>query len=237
MTMHVGQEKVRFNLVRLKKGGNRYELVVDPNKAIEYREGKEVSLEDVLRSPNIFTDAHKGELAPLEDVKKDLGVESEEEAIEKILREGEIQLTEEYREKRKKQVYEQVVDIIHKNAIDARTKLPIPKERIKLAMEEAKARVDLWKDPKKQAEEIISKIKVILPIKLSIAKLQLVIPAQYAGKLYGEIKRKAEIKSENWNNDGSLTLIVEVPGGLKGEFIDEIEKLSHGGIEVKILGE
>ena len=237
MTIHYGQERVSFNLVRLKKGGRKYEIVVNPDKAIEYKEGKQVELEEILKSPHVFYDAHKGELAAIEEMKKNLGVGSEEEAIRKILEEGEVQLTEEYRERLRKQIYEQVVEIIHRNAIDARTKLPIPPERIKLAMEEAKARVELFKDPKKQAEEIVKKLKTILPIKLSIARLELRIPAQYAGKLYGEVKRRAEIKTEQWNNDGSLTMIVEIPGGLKGEFIDELEHETHGGVEVKILEE
>ncbi len=237
MTIHFGQERVSFNLVRLKKGGNKYEIVVDPDKAISYREGENIDIEEILRSPHVFIDAHKGELASLEDLKRDLNVSTEEEAILKILKEGEIQLTEEYREKLKKRIYEQVVDIIHRNAIDARTKLPIPPERIKLAMEEAKVRIDLFKDPKKQAEEVVQKLKPIIPIKISNIKLELRIPPNFAGKLYGEIRKKAEIKLEQWNNDGSLTLVVEIPGGLKGEFIDEIEHETHGGIEVKIIDE
>ena len=233
MTIHFGQERVSFNLVRLRKGGNTYEIVVDPDKAIAYREGENIDIDEILKSPHIFSNAHKGELAPETEINKDLGV-SGDEAIIKILKEGEIQFTEEYRKKLRERRYNQIIDIIHKNAIDARTKMPIPPERIKLAMEEAKVRVDLFKDVNKQVEEVLEKIRKVIPIKIGKIKLKLKVPPTVTGKIYGWLKRDFNVLNEQWNNDGSLSITIEIPSGMKGEVIDELESKSHGGIEVEI---
>lgn len=233
MTIHFGQERVSFNLVRIRKGGNTYEIVVDPDKAIAYREGENIGIDEILKSPHIFSNAHKGELAPETEINKDLGV-SGDEAIIKILKEGEIQFTEEYRKKLRERRYNQIIDIIHKNAIDARTKMPIPPERIKLAMEEAKVRVDLFKDVNKQVEEVLEKIRKVIPIKIGKIKLKLKVPPTVTGKIYGWLKRDFNVLNEQWNNDGSLSITIEIPSGMKGEVIDELESKSHGGIEVEI---
>lgn len=41
------------------------------------------------------------------------------------------------------------------------------------------------------------------------------------------------MNQENWLNDGSFTAIVEIPAGLYEEFLDKINKVTHGGSEIK----
>jgi ribosome maturation protein SDO1 len=52
------------SLVRYKKGKKRFELACYKNKLLEYRQGTETDLDNVLQVPTIFLNASKGETAP-----------------------------------------------------------------------------------------------------------------------------------------------------------------------------
>ena len=56
-------EKVSFNLARLKKGGEHFEIVVDPDLAVSFKEGQDIPIKDILKGEKIFSDAKKGQLA------------------------------------------------------------------------------------------------------------------------------------------------------------------------------
>ena len=46
-----------------------------------------------------------------------------------------------------------------------------------------------------------------------------------------------EILKEDWGNDGSLIINVEIPGGLQEEFFDKLNGLTHGEVESRIIKE
>jgi ribosome maturation protein SDO1 len=87
------QERVSFNLARLKKGSEKFEIVVDPDKAIAFKndEGSH-AVKDILSSEKIFSDAKKGMVAPdnrLEEIFKTKDVLA---VAEKIIKDGQIHL-------------------------------------------------------------------------------------------------------------------------------------------------
>ena len=55
MTEHI-------NIARLKKGSDVFEVVINPDKAIDFRQGK-ANFEDAVVYPKVFSDAKKGMLA------------------------------------------------------------------------------------------------------------------------------------------------------------------------------
>ena len=56
-------------IARIKKEGKTFEVMVDCDKAIEFREGKIESLEDVLATKEIFSDVKQSERATDIDIK------------------------------------------------------------------------------------------------------------------------------------------------------------------------
>lgn len=58
------------SLVRYKKGKKRFELACYKNKLLEYRQGTETDLDNVLQIPTIFVNVSKGETAPNADLLK-----------------------------------------------------------------------------------------------------------------------------------------------------------------------
>ncbi len=227
------QERVSFNLARLRKGGEIFEVVVDPDAAIAFKESGKGAMNNVVRAEKIFCDAKKGELASPDRMTAILGASDFEGVARKILDEGEIQLTAEYRDKVRAAKLRQLIAKIHRNAIDPKTGNPHPEKRIELAFDEAKVKVDEFRTIDQQLQDVVKKLQPILPLRFETAKLVVHVPSQYAGKMYGEISRIAKIVKDNWKNDGSWEADVELPAGMKGELADLVNNATHGGATIE----
>ncbi len=219
-------------IARYKSGEHTFEILVDGILAMDVKHGKEVNMRDVLAVEEIFKDAKKGEKASEEAIKKTFGTEDVFEVAKEIIKKGEVQLTTEYRRKLTEEMRKRIISYIAKNAMDARTKTPIPPQRIELAMEQAKVHIDPFKPEEKQIEEIINKLRPFIPISFERKKIQVRIPAEYAGKAYGVLKEFG-MTGEEWLNDGSLQAKLTLPAGLVSDFYDKINHLTHGNAEIK----
>jgi len=60
------------------------------------------------------------------------------------------------------------------------------------------------------------------------------VPAEYAPRAFGTLK-EYNIQREEWQANGSLIVIIEMPAGLQGEFYDKINKITAGAVETKIV--
>ncbi len=227
------QERVSFNLARLRKGGAVFEVVVDPDAVIALRESGKGKVRDVVRAEKVFADAKKGELASEEQLETILGTVAFEEAARRILDEGEIQLTAEHRERVRERKRRQLVARIHRNAIDPKTGSPHPEKRIELAMEEAKVKMDELRTVEQQLPDVVKRLQAVLPLRFEQARLTLRIPSQYGAKLYGEVTRQAKLLEEAWLDDGSWQAEVELPAGMKEEFADMLKNATHGGATIE----
>ena len=83
--------------------------------------------------------------------------------------------------------------------------------------------------------QLVKKINVIIPIAYEIRNIELTIPADVSGRAYPALKQYSTITNETWNNDGSLTVVVEVPAGLQNELFDKLNGIAQGRIESKII--
>jgi len=124
-------------VAKYKKEGLDFEILVDCDKALEFREGK-AQLDDVIATNKIFKDVRKGLHASEHDLKRIFKTEDNRKIIEEIIRHGEIQLTAEYRNKLREEKRKAIINIIHRNSINPQNNLPHPPDRIERALEEAK---------------------------------------------------------------------------------------------------
>ncbi len=216
-------------IARLRKQGKTFEVLVDCEKAIDLRHGKDVDVREVLAVEDVFTDAKKGLRAG--DLKSVFGTEDVLEIAKEIIKHGDIQLTQEYRKKLLEQKVNRIINTITTNAYDPRTNAPIPPERIRLAMEQAKVHIDLYKPDKEVMDEVVEALKRIMPISFEKRKLRVIVPAQYAMKAYSLINKYKV--SENWLANGDLECYLEVLGGLVPELYDKLNKLTHGNVDIK----
>ena len=230
------KEKVHFNVARLKSHGHTFEVVVHPDQAIALKQGAAIDIKDVLYSEKVFFDAQKGLMAGESEMMSVFNSKDPKEVAIEIIKRGEIQLSAEYRDKLRKEKAQKIVYLIHRNAMDPRTQLPHPTQRIQLALDEAKIKVDEFKSAEDQVQEIVKKLQPILPIKFEIIKVEVKIPAQHAPRSFQTLKSYGTVLKESWLNDGSLLAEVEMPAGMQTDFYDAVNKITHGTVQTKVLG-
>lgn len=226
-------------VARIKIKGKNFEIMVDCDKAIDLKKKKDInaaSMRDVLAIDNVFSDYKKGLKVSDSDFKNAFGTEDINEIAAKIIKEGEIVLPQEYRDKQREAKFKQVVDFFVKNCIDPRTKAPYTAERITNALKEAGARIDETRKADEQALLIIKQIEKIIPIKIETIKLKIVIPAAHTGKIYGILQNFNKLKEE-WLSDGSLSCIINLPAGMQLEFYDKLNAVTHGSAITKEIKE
>jgi ribosome maturation protein SDO1 len=223
------KERVSFTLARLKKGGENFEVVIsDVDKAIEFKQGKELNLTEFLQSTTVFQDANRGLKASEDKVKNVLG----ENAIKKILQDGELHLTADQRKRLSEERKNRIIEHIQRNSVDPKTGSPHPRTRVELAMAEAKVSIDYQENFETQIEKVINAIRVVIPLSFEKIKLKITIPAQYAGSAYSSLKSRFKNFKEEWLNDGSVVVELEVVGGAKADLYSLISKVTNGEAEI-----
>ena len=224
-----------IHLARLKKGDNTFEVVIDPDLAMEYRKGKDIPLLDVLKNDKIWFDAHKGQEASHERLKALFEIDNLDEIAKKIIKEGDIQLTAEYREKKRKEKLQKILGTIQQNGVDPKTNLPHPMNRIEAAFQEAKIKVDEHSSAEDQMPQILRKLQPILPIKFVTKRIEITLLAEVAMKVYGNLKDFGRIIKEDWQSDGSWIGVIEIPGGLEPELTDMLNSRCHCDVQTRVL--
>jgi ribosome maturation protein SDO1 len=226
-----------YTVARYKRGGKRFEILVDPDKALEYKLGRRKEFDGVLVFDEIYIDANKGLRASKSDIQSVFGTTDINVIAEKIVREGELQIKAEQRRRLIEEKKKQIIDYITRYCVDARTNLPIPPLRLKTVLEESSIRIDPFKSVDEQIKDIISSLSQVIPIKQQITILNVRVPAIYVGKVYGYIRNSSDIVKEEWLTDGSLNVMVSIPSGLKIEFIERLGRLSNGTAYVEVAEE
>ena len=210
-------------LARIKQAGKNFEIIVDLDDALKFKKGEISSIE--AEGDKIFHDSKKGEVASNSDLEQAFGTIDTNEIIQKIVKDGEVQLTQEHRDAEQEQKFKQVIDFLVSNSINPQTKNPHTADRIKSALKQTQ--INIKNVPiENQIKDIISEISKIIPIKVEIKKVKITVPAIYTGKVYGIINQYKE--EEKWLDDGSLEVVVSVPAGLIMDFYDKLNSITHG---------
>ena len=210
-------------LARIKKAGKNFEIVVNLEDALKFKKGEVSFIE--AEGDKIFSDSKKGHLASNSDLKQAFGTDDVNEIAKKIVKSGEVLLTQEHRDEEKEKKFRQVIDFLSKNAIDPKTGNLHTSERIKNALE--RANINIKNVPiENQINEILLSLSKILPIKIETKKIKITVPAMHTGRVYGIINEYKE--KENWLNNGTLEVVVSVPSGMLMDFYDKLNSVTHG---------
>lgn len=217
-------------IARLYIKDKQFEIFVDCEKAMLIKNGNGTDIDSALLVDRIFKDIKKGEVAG--NLDKVFGTEDVKKIALEIIKKGEIQLSSSYREKQASMLRNRILDSIASMAIDSTTNLPIPRKRIELAMEEIHHNFDINKAEKEQMEDILLKLKKIIPIKLGEFSYSAEIPLAYANDALSYLKRLAAIKS-NIRNDSGISVSFSVKAGHEGELLSKLKSVTHGTITLK----
>jgi ribosome maturation protein SDO1 len=224
-------------VARLESHGEKFELLVDPDLAVRYRQGEKIDLEDMVAALSIFENSSRGTRSSEEALTKVFATTDFAAAADRIIRKGEIHLTAEQRRHMIAEKRKQVITFIARNAVNPQTGLPHPPQRIEMAMDEARVNIDLYKNTEELVKETVKALRPILPIRFEEVRIAVKVPPDFASKAYGEIQAVAQMDKEEWQKDGSWICVVRIPAGIQGEFYDLVNRVTRGQGEVRILNQ
>lgn len=210
---------------RIKQKGKNFEILVDLDRAVSFKKFNSGSIGDILEIDEVYSDVRKGLKASKTELEVGFGTDDIYEIATLIVKNGEILLTQEYRDEEREKRMKQIVEYITRNAVDPRTGLPHTPDRVNRVLDEAGVNVTN-RPVEEQMPDIIEKIRPLLPIKIQTKRLKIVIPAIHTGKAYGIVNPYKE--SEDWLSDGSLQVIVAIPAGAVMDFYDKLNNVTHG---------
>ncbi len=225
----------KYTTARITKSGEKFEILVRPEPALDYKMGKLTPISQMLVIDEIYADASKGTRASAEKLKKSFGTTDPLAVAEEIMKHGELQLTTEQRRQLVEDKRKQIIAFISRNCIDPRTGTPHPPLRIEQAFSQIRIVIDPFKPADEQAKTAIDDLRTLLPLKIEKMRVAVKVFPEHAAKAYGSIKGFGTITKEEWQADGSLVALVELPAGLYGSFIDRIGKLTQGTVQTKVL--
>jgi ribosome maturation protein SDO1 len=225
----------KYTTARITKSGEKFEVLVKPEPALDYKMGKPTPISQMLVIDEIYADASKGTRASVEKLQKAFGTTDPVAVAEDIMKHGELQLTTEQRRQLVDDKRKQIVAFVSRNCIDPRTGTPHPPLRIEQAFNQIRLVIDPFKPAEEQAKAVIEQLRTLLPIKMDKMRVAVKVFPEHAAKAYGSIKGFGTITREEWQADGSLVALVEMPAGLYGSFIDRIGKLTQGTVQTKVL--
>ncbi|MFB6470663.1 MAG: ribosome assembly factor SBDS [Vulcanisaeta sp. AZ3] len=227
--------KRNYVIARYEKEGYVFEILVDPDAALDMRLGKSVGIDKVLITDTIYKDARRGLRASEESLMRVFKTTDPRKVAEFIVKNGELPLTAEQRRRLIEQRKKQIVDWISRNCIDTRTKTPVPPQRVEAAIQQVDVTIDPFKPVEEQVNAIIKALQRILPIKVASSVLEIRAPANYAHKVRNTLSRMGRVIKERFEGDGSLIMQLEIPAGLQDTIIAKVNELTHGSGDVKLL--
>ncbi|ABL88014.1 Shwachman-Bodian-Diamond syndrome protein [Pyrobaculum islandicum DSM 4184] len=222
-------------VAKLDRGGEHFEILVDPDAALELKLGKSLGIDKILVHEEIYKDAKKGLRASEQSLKKVFGTTDIRKIAEIIIKEGEIPLTAEQRRKLIEDKKRQIIEWISRNCIDVRTRTPVPPQRVENAIEQARVSIDPFKPAEEQVQEILKEIQRIIPIKIATARISLSVSSTYAQRVKGLVVKMAKIVNERYRPDGSWEAVLELPAGLQDALISKVNDITHGDADIRIL--
>jgi ribosome maturation protein SDO1 len=222
-------------IARWETQGSRFEVLVDPEAVQALKDGKPVDLSDKLALEQVFKDVKKGDKISEEHLEKTFHTRNLAEIARQIVLKGEVQVTTEQRRHLQEAKHRQIVATIARNAMNPQTGAPHPASRIEAAMLEAKVHVDPFRPVDAQVQEVLAKLRPLLPIRLDVVKVRIRVPGQHYPRVIGEIRGLGRLVEETWLADGAWTGVVEIPAGVQTELYEKLSARTKGAAETALV--
>jgi ribosome maturation protein SDO1 len=222
-------------IARWETAGSRFEVLVDPAAVQDLKDGKDVDLADKLALDQVFKDAKRGDKISEEHLQKTFHTTNLAAIAKQIVLKGEVQVTTEQRHQLQSMKLKQIVATIARNAMNPQTGAPHPPARIEAAMNEAKVHIDPFRPVDVQVQEVIAKLRPLLPIRLDVVKVRVKLPAQHYPRVIGDLKGMGRLMDEQWLGDGSWSGVLEIPAGVQTELYEKLSARTKGAAETALV--
>jgi ribosome maturation protein SDO1 len=210
---------------RIKANGKQFEISVDLDEALKVKAGKG-NVIAAMSGNAIYTDVKRGTAASKAELEYAFDTSDVYVIAEMIMKKGEIQKNQEFRDAEREKKVKQVIDLILRNAVDQNGR-PYTDDRIRKAIDQVHFNFDN-KPAEEQMHQLITKLARVIPIRVETKKIKLKIPARFSGQVYGLLKDCKE--SEEWLPNGDLQVIMNIPSGIQIDFYDKLNSVTHGAV-------
>ncbi|KAM0790599.1 hypothetical protein ACM66B_004464 [Microbotryomycetes sp. NB124-2] len=210
------------SVVRLKKGGKRFEIACYKNTVKAWRSGAQTDLSEVIQIDNVFSNVSKGAVSPSDDLQKCFGTTDRQQVMLEILKKGELQVGEKERQAELEDVRREIATEVASRCVDPATKRPHTVGMIEKAMNEVGFSVKPGKSAKVQALDLIKTLQAqkTLPIARAQMRVRITVPSKEGKRLKDKILALvSKVEDDDWADEWELVGLID-PGSFK--LIDEL---------------
>ena len=159
----------------MKRAGKRFEIACYKNKILNWRNGVEKDIDEVLQIDRVFKDVVRGIYASKKDMMKAFGTDDTNEISRIILKKGKEQVSGKERELKLKNMYLDIATIVSQKCINPETNRHYPVKVIERAMKHHHFNVQSNSSAKKQALKCITFLKGKIPLERAKMRVRIAL--------------------------------------------------------------
>ncbi|XP_026494971.1 ribosome maturation protein SBDS [Vanessa tameamea] len=215
-------------IVRLKKGGKRFEIACYRNKVVSWRNKLEKDIDEVLQTHTVFTNVSKGQVAKKDDLVKVFGKDDQTEICKEILEKGELQVSDKERHSQIDSLFKDIATTVADKCVNPETKRPYPVSIIEKAMKDIHFSVNVNKSAKQQSLDVIPLIKKDIPLERAQMRVRILLSGKEARKVRDKaVKLATNVEEEHWESGTANVICLIDPGSFR--ILDELIKTETKG--------
>jgi len=218
-------------IVKLKKGGKKFEIATYPNKVMAWRQGIEKDLDEVLQSEQVYMNVSRGEIAKSKDLKKCFGSDALSAVIDEILSKGQIQESEKERARAQDNMFKEIATIVLEKCVHSETRRPLTFGYVERIMKELHFAIKPEDSAKKQALKLIQVLQES-EYPVSRAPMQVQVRVGNSEEVVGAIKDLVLSVEKDTSVADSRVLVCNVDPGSYRNLDKVVKKDFNGDIEV-----
>ena len=162
-------------VVRLSRGGHRFEVACYRNKIVNYRQGTETDLSEVLQTERVFTNVSKGQFANNKTLQKCFDTNDEEVVCRFILDKGNVQVSDQERSAQLESTIREVASMVMEKCVHPGSRRPYTMAQVRDAMKTAGFMVHPTRNTKQQFLDCVKLLQKKKVLDIERAKMQLAL--------------------------------------------------------------
>lgn len=228
-----------ISIVRVKANGKRFEIACYKNKVLNWREGIEKDLNEVIQIDTIFVNVEQGIEAKKQDLQKAFDTTDRKEICRKILKTGMLQVSDKEREVHVESLMRDIVQLVVERVVHPQTGRQLTALTVENALKTIGFSVKSEDNSaKKQSLKAISELCAKLPDSFSRAKMRLsiVFPTDLTDDIKSDISKAsgANIEDHSVGVDGAPSAITFVCDPSCYREFDKLATETHKGKGVSL---
>ena len=219
---------------RLTLHGERFEIIVAPDPALNFKLTRKGDIRKILLVDEVYSDSKKGLRVSSDKLRKLFGTTDVYAIAEKILLEGELQLTGEQRRRMIESKRQQIIALLSKLLLEPSMGNPIPSLRIEQSLSQTSVSIDPFKPPEEQVKNVIKALRQVLQFKVNEVVLTLTCPQTLSNDVYGFANLMGEVDQTRVQKDKSVKITVRMPSATMSYFLESLGKKYGDQVKVDI---